>query len=371
MPPLDLRGDVASLTAALVDIPSPSHDEQPLVDAIDQALGGLANLSTQRLGNVVIARSELGRAKRVVLAGHVDTVPSAGNLPHRVEGDWLWGLGSVDMKGGVAVILHMAAMANDVPGALQHDISCVLYDCEEVAAEFNGLQHLVARRADLLECDMAILLEPTDAQVEAGCQGTLRVVVSVPGVRAHSARSWMGVNAVHASADVLLRLAQYQAREPLVDGLRYREGLSAVGIAGGVAGNVIPDRCDVTVNYRFAPDRTVDQALDHVRDVFAGFTVTVDDAAPAARPGTDQPLIQDFVLATGQPARAKLGWTDVARFTELGVPALNFGPGDPALAHAADERVLLGQIRNCADVLQRWLTRGPSQGEPAPVVATA
>lgn len=353
---MELHDDVVALTAALVDIPSQSHQETQLADLVEEALGALPGLRLDRVGNVIVAATDLGRDQRVVLAGHLDTVPAAGNLPHRLVDGWLWGLGSVDMKGGVAVLLRMALLASRAPGDLRHDISCVLYDCEEVAAEFNGLERLLQVRPDLLACDAAILLEPTDGLVEAGCQGTLRAVVDVPGVRAHSARSWLGVNAIHASTDLLNRLAEYQAREPIVDGLQYREGLNAVAISGGVAGNVIPDACAVTINYRFAPDRSPQQAADHIHEVFAGYSVRIEDIAPGARPGTDQAVVQDFIRACGQPARAKLGWTDVARFAALGVPALNFGPGNPGLAHAADERVEVDQITACEAVLVRWLT---------------
>jgi len=352
---VNLADDVVALTAALVDIPSTSHQEGPLADAVEGELRALPHLQVERLGNLVVARTNFGRPERIALAGHLDTVPAAGNLPHRVVDQWMWGLGSVDMKGGLAVILRMAAMASTVGDQLRCDISCVLYDCEEVAAEYNGLARLAAERPDLLACDAAILLEPTDGLVEAGCQGTLRAVVTVPGVRAHSARSWLGVNAIHQAHEVLGRLVAYPAREPVVDGLQYREGLSAVAVTGGIAGNVIPDRCAVTVNYRFAPDRSAEEAVAHVHEVFTGYEVTVEDLAPGARPGTDQPIVQAFIAATGQPARAKLGWTDVARFAALGIPALNFGPGNPGLAHAADERVDTAQLRHCEAVLRRWL----------------
>ena len=357
MSSLDLHDDVVAVTGALVDIPSESHHEQQIADAVQQALIALPGLRVQRVDNVIVAATDLGHAERVLLAGHLDTVPSAGNLPHRIADGWMWGLGSVDMKGGVAVLLRMALLASQSPGELTRDISCVVYDCEEVSAEFNGLERLVQTHPQLLVCDVAILLEPTDGVVEAGCQGTLRAVVEVPGVRAHSARSWLGTNAIHAATDVLDRLRGYQARQPVVNGLQYREGLSAVAISGGIAGNVIPDACAVTINYRFAPDRSPQEAVDHVREVFAGYSVTIEDVASGARPGADTPLVKEFITASRLPARAKLGWTDVARFSALGIPALNFGPGNPGLAHAADERVEIEQIRQCELVLQTWLTR--------------
>ena len=352
MPALDLTADVVDLAAALVDIPSQSHEEGHLADLVEQALVDVPHLRVERHGNTLVARTMLGRAERVLIGGHLDTVPPAGNLPHRIEDGSLYGLGSCDMKGGVAVALSLAAAVAEPT----RDITYVFYECEEVAAEFNGLQHLADREPGLLAADLAILMEPSNAGVEAGCQGTLRVEVTARGTRAHSARSWMGDNAVHAAGEILRRLAAYEPRRPVVDGLEYREGLNAVGISGGVAGNVIPDACTVVVNYRFAPDRSVDEAITHVREVLDGFEVTVDDAAPAARAGLDRPAAADFVAAVGAPPQPKFGWTDVARFSALGIPALNFGPGDPAVAHMRDEHVRIEDIRRCRAVLERWLT---------------
>ena len=340
MPALDLSADVLTLTAALIDIPSESHDEARLADLVEGALRGQVHLTVERLGHTVVARTSLGRAERVLIGGHLDTVPSAGNLPHRVEGDLLFGLGACDMKGGVAVALKLAHGMTEPT----RDVTYVFYEGEEVASEFNGLQHLADQRPELLEADLAILMEPSDAGIEAGCQGTIRVDVRIPGVRSHSARSWMGVNAVHDAAEVLGRLHDYVPARPVVDGLEYREG------------NVIPDECTVTVNYRFAPDKTVIEAIEHVREVFDGYEVKVVDEAPAARPGLDRPAARDFVAAVGSTPRPKFGWTDVARFAALGVPALNFGPGDPSLAHAANEQVPIAQLRSCLAQLERWLT---------------
>lgn len=351
IPALDLSAGAVGLAAVLVDVPSESRHEGPLADAVEAALRQVSHLTVTRHGNTVVARTRLGRAERVLVGGHLDTVPAHGNLPHRVEGGLLYGLGACDMKGGVAVALSLAAT---VPDPVR-DVTYVFYECEEVDASLNGLQALADHHPELLEADLAILMEPSDAGIEAGCQGTLRVEVAVPGTRAHSARSWLGSNAIHSAGEVLDRLRDYVPRQPVVDGLEYREGLNAVGISGGVAGNVIPDACVVTVNYRFAPDRTVDEAIAHVRGVFDGFEVAVTDAAPGALPGLDRPAAADFVAAVGETPRPKFGWTDVARFSGLGVPALNFGPGDPALAHTRDEHVPLAQIASCEDRLRTWL----------------
>jgi len=370
MPPaLDPAADVVELTSALVDWPSESHHEGPLADEVQRVLEGLRHLRVHRVGNTVVARTSLGRAHRVLLGGHLDTVPAAGNdrallvragEPVPVVGpdgvaiapeDRLYGLGASDMKGGVAVILRLAAALPDPA----HDLTLVLYECEEVASEHNGLERLAVEHPELIEADFAVLMEPSEAGVEAGCQGTLRADVRISGRRAHSARGWLGDNAVHSAGEVLRRLEAYQAREPVIDGLRYREGLNAVGIRGGVAGNVIPDECVVTVNYRYAPDRGAAEAVDHVREVLAGFDVRPVDNSAGALPRLDLPMAADFVRAIGAEPRPKYGWTDVARFAAMGIPALNFGPGSPSVAHAAHEFVPLGDLLRCEAALCEWL----------------
>lgn len=353
--PLDLSLDAAALTAVLVDVPSVSGDEQALADAVDETLRGLAHLDVERDGNVVLARTNLGRARRVVLAGHLDTVPIAENVPSRLDGETLWGCGTSDMKSGLAVMLRVAAL---LPSPT-HDLTFVFYDCEEIEAERNGLGRLARARPDVLSADLAILLEGTSGGIEAGCQGTLRAEIAVAGVRAHSARSWLGVNAIHRAGEVLRRLDAYAPREVDIDGCVYREGLNAVRIAGGVAGNVLPDSCVVTVNFRFAPDRDVDAAFEHVRSVFDGYSVTLVDAAPGAPPGLAAPAVAEFVRAVGATPVAKYGWTDVARFAELGIPAVNFGPGDPNLAHKRDENVNVATIGECERALLGYLTNAP------------
>lgn len=365
-PVLDLRGDLVALFRAVCDVPSVSGDERALADAVEAALRALPHLEVVRDGDTVVARTTLGRERRVVVAGHLDTVPLTDppNLPTRVVGEGahaeVWGRGTVDMKGGVAVALALAAEL-DAPA---RDVTWVFYDNEEVAADLNGLGRLARNRPDLLAADFAVLGEPTSAGLEGGCNGTLRAEVHVPGVAAHSARSWTGTNAIHAAHEVLDRLAAYVPQDVEVDGLVYREGMNAVGITGGIAGNVVPDECVVTVNFRFAPSRSVAEAEQHVRDLFTGFAVTLTDAAPGARPGLDDPLAADFAAAvlgvTGGAPAPKYGWTDVARFAELGVPAVNFGPGDPLLAHKDDERCPVGQLSLCRDALRAWLTAAPA-----------
>jgi len=346
---LDPRGDLVALARALIDIESVSGHEGPLADAVEEALRTMPHLSVRRDGDTLIARTELGRAQRVVVAGHLDTVPVAGNLPSALEGDRVVGRGAADMKGGIAVMLACAASL----GEPNRDLTWVFYDHEEVAASLNSLARVPA---DDLAGDLAILMEPTSGTVEGGCQGTLRFTVETKGKAAHSARAWLGHNAVHDAFDVLARLVRYKPREVNVEGLTYREGLSAVRIEGGAGGNVIPDRCAVTVNFRFAPDRDEQAAKDFCRQVFVGYRPEFTDFAPAAKPGLDREIVRDFVAATGREPRAKYGWTDVARFATLGIPALNFGPGDPGKAHADDEFCPAGDLVACRDALLRYFS---------------
>ncbi|RNL78200.1 succinyl-diaminopimelate desuccinylase [Halostreptopolyspora alba] len=350
---LDLNADVGTLTAQLVDIESVSGGERPLADAIEARLGGLDHLTVRRDGDAIVARTELGRDRRVVVAGHIDTVPVVDNVPSRRDGERLYGCGASDMKSGVAVQLKLA---HSLP-APAHDVSYVFYDCEEVDAERNGLRRLARDHPAWLAGDFAVLMEPTGGAIEGGCQGTMRVEVTARGERAHSARAWMGRNAIHEAGRVLDVLRAYTPRRPEVEGLTFHEGLNAVFVSGGVAGNVIPDECAVTVNYRFAPDLTPEEAETHLRELFDGFEVRVTDAAPPARPGLDHPAAAEFVRsAGGGAARAKLGWTDVARMSQLGVPAVNYGPGDPTLAHTRDEYVDLALVVEAERRMLGWLS---------------
>jgi succinyl-diaminopimelate desuccinylase len=354
---LDLSASSIELTRQICDIESVSGNETTLADAIKAALAVSAHLEIFRDGDAIVARTNLGRDRRVLIAGHIDTVPVNDNLPTQLRAsgtfgaDELWGRGTVDMKGGAAVQLKLAADLT----APAVDVTWIWYDHEEVSSELNGLGRLARVRPDLLAGDFAILCEPTNAVIEGGCNGTLRVDVHTKGKRAHAARAWAGHNAIHDLAPVLGILAGYHPREVAVDGLLYRESLNAVTISGGVATNVIPDAATVHVNYRFAPSRSGDEATTYLRELFAGYEVTVVDVAGGARPGLDAPLAREFVKAVGGEPLPKYGWTDVARFSALGIPAVNFGPGDPMLAHADDERVPVAQVTACENALRDWL----------------
>ncbi|TQM63031.1 succinyldiaminopimelate desuccinylase [Klugiella xanthotipulae] len=352
---LDLTQSSADITRQLCNIESVSGNETRLADAIETAMTGYGHLEIIRDGDCVVARTNLGRAQRVIIAGHIDTVPVNNNLPVRAESvegdDYLWGRGTVDMKAGVAVQLKLACEL--VSPTV--DITWIWYDHEEVAAHLNGLGRLAANRPDLFQGDFAILGEPSNAGIEGGCNGNVRVELRTRGVQSHSARSWVGENAIHKVGQIVSTLAEYTPRQVEVDGLVYREGLNAVGITGGIAGNVIPDECMVHVNYRFAPNRTADEAIEHLRELFPAAELTVVDRAEGARPGLDAPLALDFVAAVGREPQPKYGWTDVARFSQMGIPAVNYGPGDPLKAHADDERVSIADIRECERGLRDWL----------------
>jgi succinyl-diaminopimelate desuccinylase len=350
----DVLSDPVVLTRALVDIESVSRAEKTIADCVEEVLRRASHLSVERLGNTVMARTDLRRGQRVVLAGHLDTVPINNNFPSRAAEDLIYGCGTSDMKSGVALALHLAATLPDP----RYDLTFLFYEAEEIESRYNGL-HLVAQAQPAwLGAYFAVLLEPTYGVVEAGCQGTLRALIRTRGRRAHTARAWRGVNAIHAAGTVLRQLEDYRPRTVIIDGCTYREGLNAVRISGGVAGNVVPDECEVEVNLRFAPDRTEDDAAEHLREMFADYEIEVTDSAPGALPGLTAAPAREFVTAVGAEPAAKLGWTDVARFAALGIPALNYGPGDPMLAHAPDEHVEIGKIRDGAATLHRWLAVG-------------
>jgi succinyl-diaminopimelate desuccinylase len=353
---LNLEGDVVELTRAICDIESVSGNEKALADAIERSLAKYSHLTILRDGDAIVARTNFGHATRVVIAGHIDTVPVAGNLPVKLlpmeREQVLYGRGTVDMKAGVAVQLKLAATV----ASANTDITWVFYDHEEVEATKNGLGRLSRNHPELLDASFAVLCEPTNAMVEGGCNGTMRAEVSTSGKKAHSARAWMGENAIHKAAEILNRLNEYSTQEVEVEGLVYRESLNAVLIRGGIATNVIPDDAVVTVNYRFAPSKSAADAEAHLREVFAGLEVSITDSAEGARPGLDRAEAQAFVAAVGSEPKPKYGWTDVARFSAMGVPAVNFGPGDPNKAHADDEAVPVGQIYACESALRTWLT---------------
>ncbi len=363
LPPMT---DLLALTADLVNRTSVSFEEGPFVDWLEAELRLLDHLEVERVGDNLVARTNLGRSQRLILAGHTDTVPVVAdealiggtNGVARIENDVLWGVGSSDMKGGLACFFEIARTVTE-PTV---DLTFIFYAREEVAQEHNGLNELEALRPELLRADCAILGEPTDGAIEAGCQGAMRLEVMLAGARAHTARPWMGRNAIHRLADVLSTLAAYEARSPTIDGCTYRESVQAVHVEGGVAGNVVPDRATLRVHHRYAPDRTADEAEASIRAMLAphlddGDNVRVMDVSPACPPSLNHPLLQRLREDNDLEVRAKLGWTDVARFASLGVPATNFGSGDPTIAHTRDEHLHRESIERTFAALRRLVTQ--------------
>lgn len=352
VPELDLTADVIELTESLVNIPSVSGSEKTLADAVEQALAKVSGLEVLRCGNAVLARTQTGKDRRIVLAGHLDTVPIADNLPMVRDGARLVGCGTTDMKAGDAIILKMAATLEDPA----YDMTYIFYDNEEVAAALNGLGRVAREYRHWLYGDLAIIMEPTNGLLEAGCQGSARAIVRATGKRAHSARSWLGVNAIHKASEILRRLEHYEPQMHIVDGLEYPEGLNAVKIEGGVAGNVIPDECAVTVNFRYAPDRSPADAEKFMVDFFEGYELEFTDNAASATPGLSYDIMQEFVRFIGTKVVAKVAWTDVARFAAFKIPAINFGPGDPGLAHTREEWVSVDLVREGERKIRDFLT---------------
>ncbi|MHA2788652.1 succinyl-diaminopimelate desuccinylase [Corynebacterium sp. S7] len=355
---LDLNSDPVDLTAALIDVASPSHQEKEIADLIELSLEQLDGVERYRFGNTLVARTNRGLPQRVVLAGHIDTVPIADNVPHTLKDGVLYGCGAVDMKSGLACYLKSFADLANHPD-LAFDLTLIAYEAEEVESQYNGLAHLERDHPELLAGDLALLGEPSGAVVEAGCQGSIRVHITARGTRAHSARAWLGHNAAHDLAGVLGRIANYSPRRVTIAGCEYREGLNVVGLRGGVATNTIPDEATLVVNFRFAPDRSLEEAKAHLEQTLAleeGIELLYDDAVPGALPGLDDPVAQGLITAVGGNVRAKFGWTDVARFSSLGIPAVNYGPGDPGYAHKIDEQCPVEQIHQVARNLRAYLT---------------
>lgn len=349
--------DLLALTETLCAIPSVSLDERAIADVVEARLRESAStLRIERIGHNVVARTELGRDQRVLLGGHLDTVPANGNQTPRRDGDTLHGLGTADMKGGLAVMLAVAEVIAARPADARFDATFVFYVAEEIAEEHNGLRTLFADRPDLVATDLAILLEPTEGWVEAGCQGTLHLRATYRGARAHTARPWMGENAIHRASVALQAVADHPPAPADVDGLEYRQALQVVRVDGGIANNVVPDECTVVVNRRFAPSVSLAEAEAETRALLGDADdIEVINASVAAPPNLWNPLVAELTGTFDLGVRPKLGWTDVARFAAAGIPALNFGPGDPTISHTADEFVTRESLEGCHAVLARFL----------------
>jgi succinyl-diaminopimelate desuccinylase len=351
-PRLDTQ-DLVELTRALVAVPSVSRGEGELADLIEARLARRApHLKIYRTGNNLVARTERGAPERIVFAGHIDTVPLPADDYPAQGPDCVTGLGAVDMKGGIAVMLLLAEDSADSVA----DATFVFYDKEEIGSHNSGLGPLFAEHYELVAGDFAVVLEPTDCVLEAGCQGNLVMEFEFRGTAAHSARPWMGRNAIHLAAPALTRLAGYTPEPAEAGGLVYRQAFGVVGAAGGRQGNVVPDRCTVKVNYRHAPGVTTEAAIETVRAMVPETDqVRVLLKSPPGEPRQDHPIFTRLAEHNDLPVRPKLGWTDVARFAQRGIAAINFGPGDPELAHSPGEIVSRDSLERCHDSLRRLI----------------
>ncbi len=341
------QGELGALAASLIDIPSVSRNETAIADFVEAYLAKVSHVEVRRSGNTVWAKGLGTEGPATLVAGHLDTVP--GELKRARNGGNVFGRGAVDMKGGVAVMLALAATQR------RTRVTYVWYPCEEIDASENGLRKLSQSHPEVLRCARGVVLEPTAGALEAGCQGTLRLRMEVDGLRAHTARPWKGTNALVRAAAMVARAEAAPRREPVIEGLQFRESLVPVHFDSFTANNVVPDRASVWFNHRFAPDRGVEAAAEWVRSVIsdgAPFRTELEDAAPGAVPH----LWHFSELSALVPlVRAKLGWTDVAFLAELGVPAVNFGPGDPELAHGNEEVVSEVEMAMVYEALNAWL----------------
>jgi len=339
----------------LVAISSVSRNEASIASLVESRLRQSSSLDVERIGDNVVARTTGHHATRLIVAGHIDTVPGEASEA-AIVGDQLRGVGACDMKGSIAVMLELAL--DPTPRSVE--VTWIFYAREEISRSESGLVEIAELRPELLIGDAAVLAEPTGGVVEAGCQGTLRVSVTVRGRRAHTARPFTGRNAIHRAGDVILRVASYEPRVAVIDGVRYTEQLQAVGVDGGVAPNVVPDSATVTLNHRVAPDRTREEASAWLREFLGDLVEDGDeyldaDWAPSAPPSLTNARLDALVKLTGSSALGKVGWTDVATFQELNIPATNFGAGDPLFAHHSEEFVTLTQLDEFARVLRSWL----------------
>jgi succinyl-diaminopimelate desuccinylase len=350
---LQIDKNLAELTVDLINIPSLSLAEKDLADQIQAVLTPLDGLEVTRIENTLIAKTNFNFSSRVILAGHLDTVPANQNEKAVISKDSIFGLGAVDMKSGIAVMLKLVQDVQE----FKKDVTFLFYEAEEIESKYNGLEKVAQKKSDFLSGDFAILLEPTDAILEMGCQGSIRFKISIKGSRAHSARWWKGENAIHKAQAVLEIVNKYQPRTPTIEQLTFREGLQVVAINGGIAGNVVPDLVEISLNHRFAPDRNEDQAIEHLKVLFKDFEIEILDVASAAPVSLDNKLVADFVKEIDLPLAPKFGWTDVARFSKLNIPAINFGPGDPHLAHHPQEAVEIAQLDIVFQRLSTWLKK--------------
>lgn len=346
------------LTKDLIQINSVSGNEKQLVDKLENHLKSFSHLKLTRISNTLVAECKKPETAQIILAGHVDTVPPASNETVKIVGNTLYGLGACDMKGGIAVMIKLAESAKDFNVSTRF----IFYESEEVEINKNGLQLLSRRQPELLKADGAILLEPTNSQLELGCQGVLLFNIQVKGVKAHAARPWKGVNSITRAPKIIESVKSFPKKKVMLEGVCYKESLEPVKFNSGSATNVIPDLAEITLSYRFAPDKSADIAqaeifshFKHVLDNSLGDNIVILEARNGAYPASKSGIFKQLFELTSNKVSAKLGWTDVAFFSENQTVAVNFGPGDPQLAHSPDEKLEKGELEQSYKILTQFL----------------
>ena len=348
--------DLASRALELVNISSVIGHEGPLADFVEAwAVAHYPREQVRRVSHSMLVGKTVDTRPSIALVGHLDTVPAhPGSGPARREGNRLFGLGSSDMKGALAVMMALAEQI-DRP-RLPVNLLLVLYEREEGPFQESGLGPLFALAPELGQLAFAIALEPTDGAVQVGCVGSLHATLSFHGQAAHSARPWQGKNAIHAAGSLLAELEARSRHEVVVNGHTFFEVMSVTLAKGGRARNVVPEAFELNLNYRFAPGKSLEEAQNDVTRLVAGrCEIAFINLAPSGRVAVGNPHLDRLVRLSGRPAEAKQAWTDVARFSELGVDAVNYGPGETAQAHQRDESASASALDRCAQVLRKLL----------------
>jgi succinyl-diaminopimelate desuccinylase len=338
---VDLGNRLAARTLELIDIPSESRDEARLAAHVAEVLDA-SGVAVRDLGDTCVLAGPADAP--VLLAGHLDTVPAQDNRPGRVDADRVHGLGASDMKGALAVMIELALAG--LP------YRCLFFGREELPVADSALTPLLARAP--LDAELVVMMEPTACELHAGCLGNVNATWTFRGRSGHSARPWTADNAIEHAAAGVIALAAQPPEPHAFDGLEFVEVASVTKIAGGIAANVIPDRVDCHVNFRYAPGRTASEAEARLAELCAGHgELAIDSNAPSG-PVASGPRV-DALVAAGDLVRApKQAWTPVAEFGLAGLPAVNFGPGDPAQAHRRDESIEVAALARAYNVLERF-----------------
>ena len=351
----DLATRLAERTLELVNIPSESRHEAEIAAHVRSLVPPSFAAEYEAEDAFVWARPRREGKPLVVLAGHYDTVPPQANVPGRIENGAVVGLGASDMKGGLAVMLELARELEGTEPEV--DLALLAFGKEELPAEFSPLPHLFDNSAVVHEAELAILLEPTDCTIQAGCLGNLNARITFHGVSGHSARPWTAENAIEKALEGLSPYARIEPRPVVIGGLTFTEVASITQIDGGIATNVIPDRAEANINFRYAPDRSPASAEAYLRSLLPeGATFEHAGDSPPARVVTDSPLVQRLRAAGDLGLEPKQAWTNVADFTSRGIDAVNFGPGATRYAHRRDEQVEIASLERAFTALWRFVT---------------